>query len=237
MRALEKPQPALCCECGEQRTYRLARNVLGEHDDVEDWARMTGDLKCSQCGRITRHALLRNPAHGDYSERWQRMALGGPPTSPLDDVERARRQYRKGLPRNPFLRHRFWTKDIDALGDKPTPMVTLCGDTVERSASDFRTAAGRSSSSAFALHRPTEVRFEDEYEDASTGLWWRDMDCVNCLRVSNDLVREERRGRVGHWLTWAIAQHTNGLLTDDDIDALYDVLDAIPDRKRESRSS
>ena len=222
MKAKAAPCLALCCECGQRRTYKQARNTTGEWNPGE-WERMTGDLKCSACGRITRHALLRDSDdYQDVGERFQRLALGGPKINDWDDVERFRREYRQGLPRNPLLRHRFYCVDIDELGDVPTEITGLCGEVVRRTAADF--APVRSTSPRGQLRpRPVQV---DEHEDVP----WRQMDCVDCLRVSNDSVRAERRQEVGNWLAWALAQHLKGALTDAEIDALYDVLGPMLDR-------
>lgn len=64
---------ALCCECGNLRTVsanhrsRKDDNRSGECDDDPRGWRVTGTLKCSECGGATRHALLRD-ACGEYRD-------------------------------------------------------------------------------------------------------------------------------------------------------------------------
>ena len=54
--------------------------------------RVTGTLKCSNCGTKTRHALLReDDKYRNSMERQQYVALGGMPQDDSEDVERLRR--------------------------------------------------------------------------------------------------------------------------------------------------
>ncbi|OBF52537.1 hypothetical protein A5778_15575 [Mycolicibacterium monacense] len=178
-------EQALCCECGNLRTCKQPRNYVSERSDLQTWHRMTGDLKCDACGRITRHALLRSGEFRDAAENYQRMALGGEPQSHLEDVGRARREYRLGLPRNPYLKH-WWIKEEGqaAWDSGEKAVVALCGETitVER---DPRSTTFSTRGSTGELVEPEEVR-DMEYEDPETGLWWAETDCVDCLRVSNE---------------------------------------------------
>ena len=68
---------ALCCECGEVRT--VSRNHYPRTAGIDlDWDGV-GNLKCSHCGVVTRHAFLRDD---DSAE----PAAAGM-TSPADPVE------------------------------------------------------------------------------------------------------------------------------------------------------
>jgi hypothetical protein len=186
-------EQALCCECGSLRTCKQPRNYVAERADLQTWHRMTGDLKCDTCGRITRHALLRrSDEYRDSAEDYQRVALGGEPRSGLVDVDRARREYRLGLPRNPYLKHWRITAEAEAAWDSgEKTVVALCGETitVER---DPRSTTLSSRGSTGELVEPEEVR-DMEYEDSETGLWWTEMDCVDCLRVANERRLERLR--------------------------------------------
>lgn len=143
---------------------------------------MTGDLKCGHCGRITRHALLReDDGHRDAAEEFQRVALGGEPTDRYTDAARMRRQYRDGLPRNPYLHHLFWGPEArETWAAGLTTVATLCGGTMELDCDPD----SDSSSQMIDYAEPREIR-NQEYEDPDKGLWWVEMDCVDCLRLAN----------------------------------------------------
>ncbi|MGW0158475.1 DUF6315 family protein [Mycobacterium sp. NPDC003323] len=175
------PEQALCCQCGQIRTYKRARNTVPERMDSQTWHRMTGNLKCAACGTITRHALLRSDTARDYAEDYQRLALGGEPVDRLEDVDRARSEYRLGLPRNPYLQHRYWISEARTAWQDGSKIVTaLCGERITLDCDPDSERCDQTN-----LTAPTEVRDDQEYEDSTTGLWWVEMDCVDCLRVSN----------------------------------------------------
>ncbi len=192
MRSLAQPQQALCCQCGNIRTYKQARNTVGDcFADLRTWHRMVGDLKCAHCETITRHALLRpaNCDYRDYAEEFTRMALGGKPTDRdrLTDVDRIRRQYRMGLPRNPYLFHCYWLRDTErARAAGVTTITAMCGETVplppERHCRKSRfgpTGAG--------YEAPRELS-EIDREDPQTGLSWFDQACRLPSGVERGLV-------------------------------------------------
>lgn len=184
-------EQALCCECGNLRTCKRPRNYVPERADLQTWHRLTGDLKCDVCGRITRHAVLRSDEYRDSAESYQRMALGGEPRNRLEDVDRARREYRLGLPRNPYLNHWRITAQAQAAWDSgEKTVVALCGETITVDRDPRSEPSSRGSTGE--LVEPEEVR-DMEYEDPETGLWWVEMDCVNCLRVSNERRLERLR--------------------------------------------
>lgn len=211
-------EQALCCECGHARTFKQARNYVAERSDLQTWHRMTGDLKCDACGCTTRHALLRSGEHRDAAEDYQRMALGGQPTDRLEDVDRARREYRRGLPRNPRLHHWYWVREAQAAWDGGERTVAaLCGDTMTLHR-DPRTTRGGKNVPMTHLVEPGEVRDMD-YEDPETGMWWVDMDCVNCLRIANESRRKWRREHLQYLLGW-FSLHPNKLSDEDGGDLL-----------------
>jgi hypothetical protein len=185
----ENAMQALCCECGQIRTYKRARNYVGEcYGQLSGWTRMVGDLKCANCGAITRHALLRGADEfRDHAEEYSSVALGGQrPPGDFTDVERARREYRIGLPRNPYLNHKFWVKDAENAKDAgQSHVATLCGDRMLLPPAGYTSTAGD-------YVKPQDLR-DQEYEDPETGLWWVNMDCVDCLRVYNATRLDFRR--------------------------------------------
>lgn len=88
---------ALCCECGNLRTFRdgyAPRRYVGEGDHdgrgyswggrrTDPFERYTCDFKCQPCGKVTRHAIVRpEPPAGrmDPSEAsdqgWELMWTG-----------------------------------------------------------------------------------------------------------------------------------------------------------------
>lgn len=206
-RSVAERQPAaranaLCCSCGSLRTvsndYRRSQDP-NEADSPqgrkEGWRR-TQSLKCAVCGQSTRHALLMpaDSRFGDWDEKCQRYILGGdwdgqyPP-----DLERLRDEYFAQFPRNPYLRHRYWTNDAQAAWGQGERVVTaLCGEKITLEHDPSAPSSTRTTSSDDLL-KPDEMR-DQEYEDDETGMWWVDMQCVNCLAVSNgEKLKHQRR--------------------------------------------
>lgn len=70
-----------------------------------------------------------------------------------------------------------------------------------------------------------------EYEDENTGLWWVDMVCVNCLRVTNEQRQTRRRQHLESLLAWS-ARHPEKI-ADNDVDVLLDVLGPLAQTLRE----
>lgn len=210
---LNHPQPptpathlqALCCECGNLRTvsgnysFRVSdpnRSDGGEaFGDQRGW-RATGTLLCTNCGKPTRHAVLRgeDDRFRDYAEKMQRYVLGGgwggqyPP-----DLGRIRERYFAVFPRNPFVRHKWWMSAEDSArqaGERWFP--AMCGEPIE-----LRESPSQGRADVTEMIAPTQVsdpdRSEEEYFDADTGLWWSDGWCVNCLKVRHDWLLEQHR--------------------------------------------
>lgn len=194
---------ALCCTCGNLRTCRRARNHRAENywfagTIDRDWHRETGELKCSECDRVTVHALIHpdNDSLRDHAEMMQRVATGNTHTHlKAHQIAEIRSKYRQGMPRNPELNHYWWTAEAKKAWDAGRREVTaLCGEpmTIERD------PGGPSSSKPTDKREdrqiePKTVR-EQEYEDPETGLSWIEMDCVDCLRVWHlELLRQRRK--------------------------------------------
>lgn len=190
----ERSRQALCCECGQLRTCVHPRNHvlggLGLYTPFGDGHREVCELKCDHCGRRTRHALLMR-AYQDHDECMQKVALGDPHEGYTDaELDRLRDNYRNGLPRNPFLEHMFYTADLEkARADGSTTARTLCGEVVEIDDSRFDYGAMHEVQDYRA---PGEVR-DQEYEDPKTGLWWVEQECVDCLRISNQMAARSKR--------------------------------------------
>jgi len=200
------PVNALCCVCGNLRTvssdychrYHDPDHAGSTRGKAEGW-RKTQALKCNACGESTRHALL-NPADAPYrdgDERQQLIALGDPDTSKYawsdEHIARLRSEYRKLFPRNPFLRHRYWTTEAKAAWNDGSKKVTaLCGEPIT-----LESDPGRPSTKKEVPGKIVADQLGDtEYEDPETGLWWIDMACVDCCRVSNNNHRAYRRKRM-----------------------------------------
>lgn len=188
-------QQALCCECGQTRTFKRARNYTTECDGQRSgWARRVGDLKCANCGKVTRHALLR-PAtdeHRDYAEEYSRLALGGARRrGDFTDVARIREEYHHGRPENPYLKHLWWTSDARKAREAgESHVLALCGARTPLPSVD-----SESGGVVNGYLAPEEYR-DQEYEDPATGLWWVEIDCVDCLRVSNEVQLQKRRNHL-----------------------------------------
>jgi hypothetical protein len=70
---------ALCCQCGQLRTVsarfvRRDANLTYEVPAEKGGWRMTITLKCGHCGRLTRHAKLRD---GDPYRDWMEHQTPG----------------------------------------------------------------------------------------------------------------------------------------------------------------
>lgn len=217
---------ALCCVCGAQRTvsgnYRRHNDPNYDYGPIgrkEGW-RYTQTLKCEACGERTRHAFLR-PGDAwwrDSDEKYQRYILGGEWHGEYaPDRERLRAEYFTKFPRNPYLHHWYTVDEAQAAWEAGERTVTaLCGDTMTLNREPNLCRGGRGSGTDEPVE-PDEVR-DMEYEDPETGLWWDDMDCVNCLRVTNERRLKRRRERLESWLAW-FACHPEAI-PDDDADAL-----------------
>ncbi|CDM76141.1 zinc finger domain-containing protein [Mycobacterium marinum] len=209
-REVAEPKPpkpvkqALCCQCGQPRTYKSVWRARGGYNPGDRWKRRwVGRLKCSHCATITTHALLVDPnsSYRDADEREQLLALGDQPRNryeQLTDLGRLRREYRDGMPQNPNLRHIWWIRDetaARAAGAREVP--TLCGG-VHQLRGESASARERIKPSYLA---PDPVRLE-EYTDLDTGESWRDGDCVDCLRVHNAGVLERAREDLTKLISW-----------------------------------
>lgn len=249
--ALSRPAPdareqaprrtnALCCVCGNLRTvstdYRRVQDPnfsYNGHNHCEGW-RMTQSLKCDACGEPTRHAILieedgRYGRHRDYDEIRQRYVLGGdwPDERYAPDRERMRAEYFAMFPRNPKLRHRYYLADASesrAAGE--TRMKALCGADMGVPTEACDNAPEKTPEGE--LHKPDRIDWDTEFEDAETGLWWVDMQCVDCLRVSNDSRRERMRERLQTLLAFFALDH--GRIPDDGVGTLVEHLEKLFER-------
>jgi hypothetical protein len=212
---------ALCCECGAVRTCKMLRNRV--YGDYETWTRDAGDLKCAWCRRVTRHAAVRGD---DHDEVTQTVALGldrdGWNGKTLQD------RWRQGLPRNPLLSHRWWIADQEKAIEHNTRMRTFCGELIEPPPK-VRTSNFIPDTTE-ARKPKVEDDFDTEYEDPATGLFWRDTDCVNCLRVSNTRRLERRRKHLKTLMTTALGELLDGAQTrhyDPHVDNLIELLESV----------
>lgn len=64
---------------------------------------------------------------------------------------------------------------------------------------------------------------DTDYRDPSTGLYWEDLDCVDCLRLWNQRYAARRRRHVEELLAWC-AEHPE-CVGDLDVDPLIDRLE------------
>lgn len=193
---------ALCCTCGSVRTCSRPRNHRAENMWLKgpidlDWHRETGDLKCGECGRITTHALIypETDTFRDHAEVMQRVATGNSHGHFSEaQLAEVRSKYRQGLPRNPELNHFWWNGEAkDAWDAGRRTVLGLCGEpmTISRDPGG-PSASQRTDKRDDRQIEPKRVR-DQEYEDTDTGLWWTEMDCVDCLRVWHlELLRQRR---------------------------------------------
>jgi hypothetical protein len=225
---------ALCCVCGQLRTFGRARNNRWENywfrrPIDRDWHRETGELKCEQCGRVTVHALLHREDAGsfrDHAELMQSIALGCTSNRMTEHVaSEAKRKYRQAdLPRNPYLHHRYWVNEARTAWRAGQREVTaLCGEPM---ALVRDPDANRSDTPSDELITPEEVR-DQEYEDPETGLWWLEMDCVDCLRVSNAERLSKRQRLLALRLSEISLRAANGRLDASIINRLLESIEGV----------
>ena len=189
---------ALCCECGQVREFKVARNHREENYWLKrpieaDWHRETGDLKCEACARVTCHALL-HPDGGwaaDHAEKIRLIATGWSVAGAgKDAASRARIQqrWRQGLPQNPHARHLWWASDEEkARSAGETHFLAICKAEVPVPKRTRGTSYSRDQ-----LIAPGQFHDVDR-EDPETGLWWFDLDCTHCLYRSNAIAVEAQR--------------------------------------------
>ncbi|OBF86953.1 hypothetical protein A5791_19855 [Mycobacterium sp. 852002-51163_SCH5372311] len=229
---------ALCCQCGQIRTYKDAWRAQGGYNSADRWRRrMVGRLKCSHCQAITDHALLKDPEcrHRDDDEREQLLALGDPPRGASErgrDLERLRREYREAAPRNPNLEHVWWISDANrAIAENAPTLTVLCGETIPTPQS--RPESWHHLNNDADRGKPRPVRL-DEYEDHETGMSWRDGDCVDCLRVYNTTRLALQRGHLYDWLNY-LAHNLLDSLDAVTVDELIEAVKAIHRKSGKSR--
>ncbi|OBK12969.1 hypothetical protein A5637_20665 [Mycolicibacterium fortuitum] len=185
---------ALCCTCGSVRTCRRPRNYRPENYWLRgpvdrDWHRETGDLKCESCERVTTHAIITG---SDHAESLREVATGWHYKN-LTEADRKRiiQAWRHGTPQNPQKRHLWWTSDLQKAreaGKSTFPAICKTEIPVPK----IQSEKGNKSYAHDELIAPN--RFHDvEYEDESTGLWWYEVDCTDCLFRSNAMALEDQR--------------------------------------------
>ncbi|MCX6468085.1 MAG: hypothetical protein NTW76_02055 [Corynebacteriales bacterium] len=194
---------ALCTVCGQSRSYRRPRNHV-YRDDV-NCIREVGDLKCSSCSAVTRHALVRGY---DGEEVEQRVALGIPTNAGwnhLTDAERQRIQdaYRRNvLQRNPRLAHIWYeTVEADAIRLGHPKMRALCGEMVKtpKRAEDTGSVPKRELDPVTY----SSARWDGSETDAEG---WEYRHCVNCLAVHNHHEMLKRRKKLKELMAAALCE-------------------------------
>lgn len=194
---------ALCCECGQLRTYKRARNQRGYWGD-RNWERSLGDLKCATCSKVTAHALLNDS--GDWDEEKQLVALGDDEAMgwSLERRQQLRDEYRRGFPRNPLTHHLWWKGEEDAAREAGQKQFqAMCGEPVNV---PEKRREGTTPQQQRMPAQAKEVNlYEEEFQDPDTGLWWRDGDCVDCLRHRHAWLLRDRRTKLSALLIKVVA--------------------------------
>lgn len=197
---------ALCCTCGSLRTCSRPRNHRTENYWLarpvdRDWHRETGDLKCDNCARVTVHAIIHpdGDRFRDHAERLSAIALGMP--DPIDeDSPQTRKRittaYRqRNFPDNPYVWHKWWKSAENAAREAGRQWFpAMCGELVEVPETP---CAG---SDVNKFEAPAQISDPDPAEhesiDGDTGLWWTGGVCINCLRVRNNWLLQQRRNNL-----------------------------------------
>jgi hypothetical protein len=183
---------ALCCECGNLRTFKQSRNRRGWWGDL-NWERDLCDLKCEPCGRITAHAIV--SAEGRDEGGYYLVARGVETSGRWSkkEIRRIQEQY-------PNLSHRYWMAEAKAAWDDGSKkVVALCGERIA-----LKSEPGKSTSTKERVdgYMIAEQFSDIEYEDHDTGLSWIDMECVDCCRVRNERHSAKRRDLMEQLLAW-----------------------------------
>jgi len=222
---------ALCCVCGSIRECRRPRNYQRENYWLfkpvdRNWHRETGDLKCVECGRVTRHALVFG-GDIDHAENIHKVATGwslgyGSPES----IARVQQLWREGTPQNPYLNHRWFTRtENEARAAGRTHFQALC---MARVPVPTLTVEQRGTAN-FSNDPITPREFHDvDREDPETGLWWFDQDCVDCLSRANAILSDRRRDELKARLMVIVARISD--LDLDTVSSLLDQFDAAADQ-------
>lgn len=190
---------ALCCVCGTLRTCSRPRNYRRENYWLQgavdnDWHRETGDLKCVECGRVTTHAIILSAADGfrDHAELLRKLATGWHSKKCTEaDLARIQEHWRRGTPQNPYKRHLWWVSDLEkarAAGQSHFRAICMAEIPVPQMQSK-KGSTGYKSDEMVAPKRFHDV----DREDPDTGLWWFDVDCVDCLYRSNEIALGKQR--------------------------------------------
>lgn len=192
-------QQALCTICGQLRTFKRARNHRREnvwlHEPVDaDWGRKLGDLKCSECARITTHALLYPAGYAlrNHAELIHLIAVGWwSKHAPEGAAERIRERYRQSRIPNPYLHHLWWASDEqEARAAGKSEFSAICGESIRVAE---RTPEQRQADYFSADDTvPCEVG-DEEYQDPETGLLWTAQSCVDCLKRHKKMALEYRQ--------------------------------------------
>lgn len=237
---------ALCCVCGNLRTvssdyhrYQDPNHAGSPEGKAKGWLK-TQTLKCEACATRTRHALLK-PSEDrwrDWDERRQLIALGDSDDSkyPWSDeyIAQLRREYRELFPRNPNLRHRFYIAEAQKVWDEGRrDVIALCGEPVTIETDPRTWDGGKADDNRVRNggYLVADQLSDTEYEDPETGLWWIDMSCVDCCRVSNNNHRAAQRKR----LEWFLAKFACNpeLVPDSDAGELLEHLETMYEQSKQ----
>lgn len=183
---------AVCTVCAQPRRAKRPRN--------RDWSTQTGDLRCENCGVVTRHALITGM---DGAEREHALALGMPDAYGNYD-ERRMDEYRRGFTVNPSLSHWRWNVDAEKARDRGEDQVrALCGEMMKlsfpKADKPGRTHGGRQV-------EPVGDTLDGRDYDPDDHGEWREMDCPNCLRVWHHVLARWRRKTLADLMTTALAE-------------------------------
>lgn len=191
---------ALCCECGELRTCTRPRNHREDNYFLRapvnaDWHRETGDLKCANCGRVTRHAIILPDGHWarNHAELLHELATGWINSRATDaDCERIQDRWHRASRANPRLRHLWWTQsERKAREAGRSHMSAICGAQIpvpDRAPKPKKPK--KKGDPGYNRDQLWAPEFIDSEEDERG---WREVSCVDCLALSNQIAINEQR--------------------------------------------
>lgn len=187
---------ALCCECGELRTCTRPRNHIEDNYWLRkpvdrDWHRETGDLKCANCGRITRHAIILPDGHWaqNHAEKLRKAGTGWYFKNLTDaDLKRIQERWHDGQPRNPRTWHQWFRSAEDqARAAGRTHLRAVCKALVPVPKRTWEQRYPEGGLDRDVLVKPTVY---DPEPDADG---WEYVQCVDCLYRSNQMAIDDQR--------------------------------------------
>ncbi|MCX8556040.1 hypothetical protein OS121_13195 [Mycolicibacterium mucogenicum] len=198
---MSRQMQALCCVCGQLRTCFRPRNYRPENNHLRapvdpNWERETGDLKCQQCGTITRHAIILGGNDywgGKHAEVLHELGTGWVNNRTTEDERKLMQDRWHQSPQNPRLLHIWWNSDEKAARKAGRSYVyAICKAKVHlcELGEDEAEKPSKDTTSGYNRDQVWAPKFIDSEADKDG---WRRISCVDCLALTNRIAINEQR--------------------------------------------